>query len=492
MVVYDDQGEPRHSDTAHQGPRPRGHILHPEVHLQARGDAALEAHDSGRTSQGAHVHLSSQHLGRPTYDPADLPLILLTLLLGVYPSFITADYNKIESHREVGVPEAISHLLGYPDRYSNMIFENINTSQLWLYVTRLQQAHDQHDVAGNSRLHSQIIDADGGLILLSPFDDYRFRGEALAQYSLYDYRSVIYKRKQKSGLQFSVDHPQHSTHSQLCRQTVGVTPSLTGDLFHLRGNSSDPKVREKFFGILTALFVPWHGDVPLRSATDSWEAHFQAQSPLLSSRICRYIFNVDLLHRSKEESEFDRMQRDARQGPSLGLDPMLDLHDSEYEYQDEDDSVLSPLITTVKDSLELGDDSMDFYTHEAIDACHDSGFFDAPMPDIIPDSFPFLRKADVAAAFKSLDDHDDLRSAPTHSDSFPSILPSVSISDIDGERDGASSIANAFSLNVEQRRAFDLVVYHSLHHSGLPDYLLMGVFGEAGTGKTRVIKAIQA
>src|SRR5436190_18866503 len=56
-------------------------------------------------------------------------------------------YDKIESHREVGVSEAISHLLCYPDYYNS--------------------------------LRSQIISVPGGYMLLSAFDDYRFRGELL-------------------------------------------------------------------------------------------------------------------------------------------------------------------------------------------------------------------------------------------------------------------------------------------------------------------------
>ena len=56
-------------------------------------------------------------------------------------------YNKIESHWEVGVPEAISHLLDYPDHYSNMTFENINTTQLWLYITRF---HNRQDIISDN------------------------------------------------------------------------------------------------------------------------------------------------------------------------------------------------------------------------------------------------------------------------------------------------------------------------------------------------------
>ena len=42
-------------------------------------------------------------------------------------------YNKIESHHEVGIPEAISHLLDFPDHYTDVTFINISTTQLLYY-----------------------------------------------------------------------------------------------------------------------------------------------------------------------------------------------------------------------------------------------------------------------------------------------------------------------------------------------------------------------
>ena len=406
-------------------------------------------------------------------------------------------YNKIESHREVGVPEALSHLLDYPDYYSNMTFQNINTTQLWLYITRLQESHEHQNIVSDSgHLHSQIIDIHEGLTLLFPFDDYRFRGETLAQYSLYDYCSLIYKRKLRNGLQFTIDHPQHATHTQFCRETDGVTPCLTGTLLHLRPNSPDLRLREKFFCVLVALFVPWSGDVPLQRSTDSWEDCFCTQLPFLSLRICRYIFNLDLLHRSKEESEFDRMQREARQIPYLGYESMLDPDDADGFGDDDDDHapISLPLTEIVDDVLTLGVEAVDFYTHEAIDAGYESGFFNASMPDIIQNSFSFLSKFDVAGAYKFLDADDDntVGSISTYHSSFSLVLPSVSISDLCGHGDEASSIANAFTLNVDQRRAYSLIVHHALHCLGLPNQLLIAVFREAGTGKTRVINAVRA
>ena len=72
------------------------------------------------------------------------------------------------------------------------------------------------------------------------------------------------------------------------------------------------------------------------------------------------------------------------------------------------------------------------------------------------------------------------------------MLPTVFVSDLDSMTHEASLIANAFTLNFEQRRAFHLIADQTLHRQGLPNQLLMGIFGEAGTGKTQVIKAVQA
>jgi hypothetical protein len=404
-------------------------------------------------------------------------------------------YNKIESHREIGVPEAISHLLRYPDHYTTMTFEIINTTQLWLYVTRIQDAYNRTDNIDHSHLRSQIIPGPRGYTLLSPFDDYRLRGPSLADYCLYDYRVTIYKRKLCGGVQFSVDHPQHGTHSQFCRETANITPCLTGSLFHLSSNSTDANVRQKFFSILVALFIPWYNQIPLKQTAVSWEDHFQAQLPGLSPRIRRYIFNIDLLHKSKEESCFDQMQREARYGGTSmdDFDPMQNSEDEDEGDNSDEGFVPLPLAETIEDALMLSLGSVDFYAHEAIDAGHQSGFFDAQMSAIIPDNFPILPKVAAAHAFKLLNtDQTPLSSLSQHDLLLLEVLPAVFISDLDSLRHDVSLVADAFTLNVEQRRAFHLIAYHTLRWTALPERLLMGVFGEGGTGKTQVIRAVRA
>ena len=42
--------------------------------------------------------------------------------------------NKLDSLREIGVPEAISHLLKFPDHYTDAHFVNIHTTHLLRYM----------------------------------------------------------------------------------------------------------------------------------------------------------------------------------------------------------------------------------------------------------------------------------------------------------------------------------------------------------------------
>ena len=53
-----------------------------------------------------------------------------SLIEDIGKQLILKVYNKIESYREVGVPEAISHMLSYPDHYTDAIFVNIHTTHL--------------------------------------------------------------------------------------------------------------------------------------------------------------------------------------------------------------------------------------------------------------------------------------------------------------------------------------------------------------------------
>src|SRR5205814_8456367 len=45
-------------------------------------------------------------------------------------SMLIKTYNRLSSHREVGIPEALSHLLDYPNALTDAIFQSVHTTHL--------------------------------------------------------------------------------------------------------------------------------------------------------------------------------------------------------------------------------------------------------------------------------------------------------------------------------------------------------------------------
>jgi hypothetical protein len=103
--------------------------------------------------------------------------------------------NKLDSLREVGVPEAISHLLKFPDHYTDATFVNIHTTHLLRYMQDLTQRQCTQKEVDEDGFNSEIIVTDRGFHTISLFDDYAYRGNVLHNYCLYDYCAQIYKKK---------------------------------------------------------------------------------------------------------------------------------------------------------------------------------------------------------------------------------------------------------------------------------------------------------
>ena len=110
--------------------------------------------------------------------------------------------------------------------------------------------------------------------------------------------------------------------------------------------------------------------------------------------------------------------------------------------------------------------------------------------------FSSIPSTDLANAMKSL----TKALSPTASATFMTsssvstvVQPTVYLTnETQVERAIAHVIAD-FSLNEEQSQAFQIVAHHSLDTTEDPQkQLLMGLFGEAGTGKSRLVDAIKA
>src|SRR5579859_2511871 len=93
-------------------------------------------------------------------------------------SMLIKTYKKLSSHREVGIPEAISHLLDSPDALFSGTFQNIHTTHLLNHVKALNSGQD--DLTPTDMGDSSILRVRNSVVLLSLFDDYAHRGPSLA------------------------------------------------------------------------------------------------------------------------------------------------------------------------------------------------------------------------------------------------------------------------------------------------------------------------
>jgi hypothetical protein len=198
-------------------------------------------------------------------------------------------YNKIESYREVGVPEAISHLLQLPDHYTGATFSKIHTTHLLAYIKRgtneSPRPHDLETGADNVEPDTEIVVNNGHFTLVSPFDDYANRGDTLSDYCLYDYCTLVSKDRKLGGIPFESSHPQHVHHRQFVRKVNTTVPNLLGRLLFLRKDSEVETEREDYYCLISALFFPWSVHQPLTPQGLSWQAFFEENSQNLTPRL---------------------------------------------------------------------------------------------------------------------------------------------------------------------------------------------------------------
>src|SRR5579859_7795450 len=272
-------------------------------------------------------------------------------------SMLIRTYNKLSSHHEVGIPEAISHLLDYLDILTGATFENIYTTYLLNHVKAYNNGQDElipTDLGDSSivRIHNKVS-------IVTLFDDYVHRGSSLGDMSLYDYCSLVYRSADAGGIPFDEGHPLQNMHCQFVRKNTATIPTLLGRLLFLRPDSEDESVRNDYFCLVSGLFLPWSREQPpVKPVGDSWEEFFSVKKSLLSPRILRHIDNLSLLHKSKEEAQIDQLQLLAQYGEderaTNGDQPfdeyfeMLGVDDD----QEEMDSDIARSIAFVQSSLE--------------------------------------------------------------------------------------------------------------------------------------------
>jgi hypothetical protein len=308
--------------------------------------------------------------------------------------------NKLQTHREVGLADAISYLLGLPDQYTTATFVKLHTNFLLSYIRRLWSKLGLLPMAneedGNrtilepedTGLDSNLVLDQGVFTLVSPLDDYCYRGPALRDYCLYDYASIVYKRKSLGGIPFAPEHPQAKTHSQYLREVSSTNPApvptLLGRILFVRPDSDDIKVVEEYYGYATAMFSPWSIEDPPNPNQMPWKDWYSDRlSPSPNPRIARLVDHLALLHKSKQEAEFDRLRRAALEGEEDGeegarADDEMDLDEMDLDEMeaalndqdaDEDDGEWDDSTLSIAHEIDNR-----LYTLQGMDSSFDFGY----------------------------------------------------------------------------------------------------------------------
>jgi hypothetical protein len=190
-------------------------------------------------------------------------------------SMLIKSYNRLSSHCEVGIPEAISHMLYYPNVLTSATFQNIYTTHL---LNHLQGYNDGKDDLLHMDLGDlSIVRVRNTVSIVSLFDDYSHRGTSLADMCLYHYCSLVYKSTNGCGIPFDEGHPLQKSYRQFIRKDTATIPMLLGRLLFLQPDLEDELVRSNYFCLLSGLFLPWsHEQPPVKSVDDLWKHFFIA------------------------------------------------------------------------------------------------------------------------------------------------------------------------------------------------------------------------
>jgi hypothetical protein len=258
----------------------------------------------------------------------------------------------------------------------------LHTTHLLAYIKCLEGRRGTFDdVANNSPDSDIIVDDRGGFSLVPLFDDYAGRGEVLSKYCLYDYCSLIYKDKGKSDISYESHHPQYSSHRQVVRKSSAAIPTLLGRLLFLNKDSEKDSDREDYYCLLASLFFPWSCRRLVKPHDISWKEFFHCNSPTLTPRLQRHIANIDLLHKTKEETRLDRLQRRAQEAGPIYADDVADRMDIDITSTTwNDDPYLSVIDQAIEFLTEL---DSDYYVHEGVDASDINGYLRASTSDDI-------------------------------------------------------------------------------------------------------------
>lgn len=349
----------------------------------------------------------------------------------------------------------------------------------------------------------------------SQWNDYILRPDDKAfQMGFYQYIRDTYERKkpehtsdpppwEEKGSYHST-HPRHATHFRVLRRPGhNYIAKLVGGFFP---DKRDTDKLEWYSVWVIALFLPLRDLRSMRMPSESWS---DAATRLLnvptdySSDVRRWLSNLQYRHEAEKSAKEKREEPNDHQGSNNGDEPVMDdvLDNEEYAGDGDDVEVNSdlgqgsreidppPWQANRKDAL---------YARTAMGVAEEYGIFSSKTNDVWSANDSIVRRAtetddqklkewkhllDVEETWVNdrASDLDDEGSIVISGDD-PCVEPTVEHVPFDSHRE----------LLPDQQRAFSIIVDQlDRETEGLDqEPLRMMVFGEGGTGKSEIIKAV--
>jgi hypothetical protein len=458
---------------------------------------------------------------------------------------LTQIVNSLTSKMEIGGPMASMYLLGNPDHYTSHNFRPF----YWSTFVRAARHEYHHDTEDSSEDKLVLLKVKGKIVGRTIVQDYMFRPEEFKHISLYDWMrlSVIKKCTHKEmqncsdddavdthnrndddgGTEsteikfhcFLKDHPlYHSTKATLCDESDGYVPNFIGGVVP-RSNRGD---REYYCSAMLTFFKPWRNGKDLRSEDQNWDEAFNKYSfTPRQTEIMKY-FNV----RYECLDARDDYAAQMKKGQNIGIFGNWEVHDN-FEQHDtdgdgltegdgfmcdantmDDDELIGPVTSKRNRDMDRVEEIMrtSGWFNESPDGPPDFGDLNPIVPSHILPGKEWAAKVQqqkqdlIAERSKNLPTNRDIIHG-TNSEGVKSaqnygevkiVDKSYLSQDFKADRIEDQSLIDRtvidFLLNSEQERAFRIVANHATSKN--PEQLKMYLGGMGGTGKSRVIQAL--
>ena len=418
-------------------------------------------------------------------------------------------HMSLQSHCQVSSTEIVTKLLGLPMTYKLDEYES-------LYMYNLCDRYRSFLINTDS-VPSMYLDRFGNHLFNSDID-YINRPPNLSDWNLYDFKRHLLKCPfAEKHFAFQDLHPQHLTHGLKMREKP-VIPNLLCNI--PRFDDEDVTTIFTFKHFVTLLFQPWRVFSDL-----DYESFIEAAPEYIK----RYIDNIKSLQKSKDDAKRYRLMIQEI-NDNLLAQPFNDVTLDNVHF-DENDFDLNPnsweSYVTPEDLSEEAfshkvnsSDSLlaSFLNTFAIESTSTNDEHNLTFPTNGDYSSTYLQT--LKSALKNLNSTpiEDISVTPSAGPSnsslvdppSPTVVPTTSIqdvltqtlADIDTSFDDTiiqtpftvqatpalvNTIIDKFSLNEKQTEAFRLVTDSIIEQTAITAVIL----GEGGTGKTRVINAIQ-